>query len=168
MLDDDGRLLQSGWLQRDEGLYFNRSKIKEDPNGFWLREWTKVKHLTQIITFSDKKISTMRLFDFGLNVFLVTTHILKGGSNFNDDDPFATVTHVLTIKVLDGIVYSNTSSLRVEPFNVSSDYVTVQLTEKTDADGNRVLHMFENSTHPHKFHFDYDIFFHEDEPLTLF
>ena len=110
----------------------------------------------------------MRLFDFGLNVFLVTTHILKGGSNFNEDDPFASVTDDLTIKVLDGIVYSNTSSLRVEPFNVSSDYVTVQLTEKTDANGNRVLHMYENSTHPHKFHFDYDIFYHEDEPLTLF
>ena len=149
-------------------MYFNRNKVTVDPESFWLREWTKVKHLTQIITFSDKKISTMRLFDFGINVYLVTTHILKGGSNFNEDDPFASVTDDLTIKEPAGIVYSNTSSLRVEPFNLTSDYLTVQLTEKTDEAGNRVLHLYENSTHPHKFHFDFDIFYGDDEPLTLF
>lgn len=167
VLDDSGNLSIAGWMKRDTGLAFDKSKVPSNPDNSWLREYTKVKHLTQIVTFSEKKISTMRLFDFGLNCFLISTHILKAGNSFNEDDPFATVTDDLTIKELAGIVSSNTTSLRIEPFTVKSDQETVNVSERFEGK-TRVLNLFEESLHPHKFKFDFDIFITEqDEPLTV-
>jgi hypothetical protein len=105
----------------------------------------------------------MRIFDFGLNCFLVSTHILKGGSEFNPDDPFATFTDDLTIKTLDGLNEVNTSSLGVEPFYVYNEAHKVNVTWKSDG----VLNMFEECQHPHKFKFDYDIYLGDDEPMTM-
>jgi hypothetical protein len=53
-----------------------------------LREWTKIKHITKITTFSKKKITMYRLIDLGVNTVFVVQHILKAGSKFNENDPF--------------------------------------------------------------------------------
>ena len=120
-----------------------------------------------ITTFSEKKISIYRLFDFEINTIAVTTHILKAKKN---DDPLQSMADDMTTKEPMGIVYSDVSSIGIQPFNVTSDYETIILSEKDSSSeaGPRVLNLYEKNTHPFNFEFDLDIFIEkEDEPLTL-
>jgi hypothetical protein len=105
-----------------------------------------------IITFSKKKISIIRLFDIGVNTLMVATHILKGGNNFNENDPFATITDDLTTKEIAAIIYSDIKAVGLREFNVSSSYETLIVSEKKDYDNNKyekVYNLFEKCIHPH-------------------
>ena len=147
-----GRLKYSGWMKRDQNISFNRELVQPDPNSFFLREWTKIKHLTLIITFSKKKISIIRLFDIGVNTLMVATHILKGGNNFNENDPFSTITDDLTTKEIAAIIYSDRNAVGLREFNVSSSYETLIVSEKKDFDKNKyekVYNLYEKCVHPH-------------------
>lgn len=62
-----GTLKQTGWINRDKGIILNSEAVKPEPANNWLKEATKVRHLTLITTFSEKKISVYRLFDIGIN-----------------------------------------------------------------------------------------------------
>lgn len=73
-----------------------------------------------IITFSKKKISVQRLFDFGINTVAITTHMLKAR---DDVDPLQRMADDMTTKEPMGIVYSDTESIGMQPFNVTSDYM---------------------------------------------
>lgn len=94
----------------------------------------------------------------------------KAGS---DVDPLESMADDLTTKEPMGIVYSDTSSLTIQPFNVTSDYMQWNLTEYEASTYDqtkyeRVLKNYENNKHPHNFNIDFDIFIeHADEPLTL-
>ena len=55
--DKSGTLKHSGYLLRDHGLNFNREAVKDEPSNNWLKENTKRRHQTLIITFGKKKIS---------------------------------------------------------------------------------------------------------------
>ena len=77
----------------------------------------------------------------------------------------------MTIKEPMGIVYSDTKSVGIQPWNLSSAYETIQLTDKSDFDKSkyqRVMNMKEENTHPFNIDLDFDIFFEkDDEALTL-
>jgi len=62
-----GTLKQTGWINRDKGIILNSEAVKPEPANNWLKESTKVRHLTLMTTFSEKKISVYRLFDIGIN-----------------------------------------------------------------------------------------------------
>jgi hypothetical protein len=83
-------------MKRDQNLIFNKQCIKRDPLNNFLREWTKIKHITKITTFSKKKVTMYRLIDLGVNKVLVVMHILKAGSKFNENDPFELLTTEFT------------------------------------------------------------------------
>ena len=72
-----GTLKQTGWINRDAGIILNSEAVKPEPANNWLKEATKIRHLTLMTTFSEKKISIYRLFDIGINEIVVVTHILK-------------------------------------------------------------------------------------------
>jgi hypothetical protein len=46
VLDKNGKLKVAGWMKRDRNLSFDRSLLFYNTTNFWLRELTKVKHLT--------------------------------------------------------------------------------------------------------------------------
>ena len=78
MLDPKtGRLKLTGWVKRDENLVVNKLALRANPKKNWLQEYVKVRHQTLIITFSERKISVQRLFDFGINTVAITTHMIK-------------------------------------------------------------------------------------------
>jgi hypothetical protein len=54
-------------MKRDKNVLFNTEAIKKDPSNNFIREWTKIKHMTIIITFSELRITLVRLFDYGIN-----------------------------------------------------------------------------------------------------
>lgn len=153
-----GRLKHTGWMKRDKNVQFNRDAVKADESNNWLKEITKRRHQTLITTFSDKKISIYRLFDFEINTVAVTTHILKAKKN---DDPLQSMADDMTTKEPMGIVYSDVSSVGIQPFNVTSDYETIILSEKKNDGNERVLNLYEKNTHPFNFEFDLDIFIQE-------
>lgn len=62
-----GTLKKTGWINRDKGIILNHEAVKPEPSNNWLKESTKVRHLTLITTFSEQKISVYRLFDIGIN-----------------------------------------------------------------------------------------------------
>jgi hypothetical protein len=170
MLDEFGKLKDSGYLLRDKGIKFNRDVIKPDASYNYLKELTKMRHQTLIITFSPKKISIQRLFDFGINCIALTIHMLKG-SEEPGVDPLLALADDMTTKEPMGIVNSDVESVSVQPFNVTSYYMNLFLTEKEDFDKSkydRVLNLHEKNVHPHNFELNFDIFFsHEDQALTM-
>jgi hypothetical protein len=121
------------------------------------------------VDFSKKKLSIYRLFDFGLNCVAVTTHILK--ANAEADDALQAMADDMTTKEPHGIVFSDTKSVGVQPFNVSSQHENIKFTDSEDFDTQkykRVMNMKEVNTHPFNFDIDFDIFMeHDDEALTL-
>ena len=68
---------------------------EKDTSNNWLKENTKKRHQTLITTFSEKKISIYRLFDFEINTIAVTTHILKAMKN---DDTLQAMADDMTTK----------------------------------------------------------------------
>ena len=62
-----GRLKHSGYLLRDKDIIFNRESVPADPTSNWLKEATKMRHQTLVVTFGPKKISISRLLDIGIN-----------------------------------------------------------------------------------------------------
>jgi len=58
-------------MKRDENIIFNRESIKYDPENFFIWEWSKIRHMTKIVTFSKKKVSIIRVFDIGINTLMV-------------------------------------------------------------------------------------------------
>ena len=95
--------------------------------------------------------------------------MLKAG--INKFDALESMADDMTTKEPAGIVYNNVSSLSVEPFNVTSSYMSLQFTEKEDFDREKyqqVFNLHESNTHPFNFDMNYDIFIEKDEePLTL-
>lgn len=76
-----------------------------------------------------------------------------------------------TTKELAGIVNSDVSSVSLQPLNVSSYYMTLNLTERSHFDSSKyskVLNLHEVNKHPHNFDMNYDIYFgKDDQPVTL-
>lgn len=76
-----------------------------------------------------------------------------------------------TTKEPAGIVFSNVSSLTLEPFNVSSYYMDLQVKNRDSFDKSkyaRVLNLHERNRHPHNYELDFDIYFgNSDEAVTL-
>ena len=169
ILDQNGKLKKTGWFKRDDNVIFNHEVIKKDESYPFLKELTKIRHLTLIVDFSKKKVSIYRLFDFGLNCVAVTTHILK--ANEEADDALQAMADDMTTKEPHGIVFSDTKSVGVQPFNVSSQHENIKFTDREDFDNQkykRVMNMKEVNTHPFNFDIDFDIFMeHDDEALTL-
>ena len=73
----------------------------------------------------------------------------------------------MTTKEPMGIVYSDVSSVGIQPFNLTSDYETIVLSE-VEGKESRMLNLYEKNTHPFNFEFNIDFYLPEtDEPLTL-
>ena len=76
-----------------------------------------------------------------------------------------------TTKEPAGIVYSNVSALSLQPFNVSSFYMNMDVTNKQQFDSSkyeRVMNVHEVNRHPHNYELDFDIYFgKEDQAVTL-
>jgi len=163
-----GRLKESGWMKRDENVIFNRDSVsRPDPKNNWLKENTKIRHQTLITVFSEKLLQIYRLFDFELNCILVTTHIVKPTGS--GGDVFSSMAEDMQVKEPMGIVYSDTSSIEVQPFNVSSMHELLSLElDDLEKGHSRVLSLSEANTHPFNFRFGHRIYVDEtDEPLTL-
>jgi hypothetical protein len=146
----------------------NSEAVKPDASKNWLSEATKVRHLTLITTFSEKKISIYRLFDIGINQIVVATHILKAQPG---NDALQSMADDMSIKEPMGLVYSDVKSVGIQPWSLSSAYETINFTDKADFDKtkySRVMNMRESNSHPFNIDLDFDIFFeHTDEPLVL-
>ena len=127
-----GKLKETGYLNQDFGLIFNRDAVPPNPDNNWIREITKRRHQILIVTFSPQKVSIQRLFDFEINCVALTIHMLKAG--VNKFDALESMADDMTTKEPAGIVHSNTSSLSIEPFNVTSSYMSLKFTEKEDFD----------------------------------
>ena len=93
------------------------------------------------------------------------------GSEEPGVDPLLALADDMTTKEPMGIVYSDVESVSIQPYNVTSYYMNLFLTEKEDFDKSkfdRVLNLHEKNIHPHDFELNYDIFIsHEDQPVTL-
>jgi hypothetical protein len=79
----------------------------------------------------------------------------------------------MTTKEPMGIVYSDTASIGMQPFNVTSDYMQwfVTLKDPSTYDTSQYLKVFnnmENNKHPFNFNLNFDIYIEKsDEPLSL-
>lgn len=77
----------------------------------------------------------------------------------------------MTIKEPMGIVYSDTRSVGVQPWNLTSAYEKIEFVDKDNFDKSkyqRVMNLKESNTHPFDLDIDFDIFFeYGDEALTL-
>jgi hypothetical protein len=77
----------------------------------------------------------------------------------------------MTIKEPMGIVYSDTRSVGIQPWNLSSAYENIIFSDRTDFDKSkyqRVMNLKESNSHPFDLDFDFDVYFeHGDEALTL-
>ena len=95
----------------------------------------------------------------------------KEGDNV---DPLQAMADDMTTKEPMGIVYSDTSSIGMQPFNVTSDYMqwNVSMRDPSTYDSSiyqKVYRNYENNKHPFGFNLDFDIYIEKrDEPLTLF
>ena len=65
-------------MKRDKNVLFNTEAIKKDPSNNFIREWTKIKHMTIIITFSELRITLVRLFDYGINTQIAISLFYEG------------------------------------------------------------------------------------------
>lgn len=158
-------------MKRDKNVRINWDDHKTNKDWYWLRELTKVKHITQVITFSDKKVSEMKIVDYGLNCILITTHILKPGGVHNEGDIFAGQASDMTMKELAGVFEHNTKAVSLDGFSLKSDMVQTAFSETKNPDPSKydkVMHMFEQSEQPFTYKFDYDVFVGKGhEPLTV-
>ena len=88
-----------------------------------------------------------------------------------EGDALGSMAEDMTTKEPMGIVYSDTQSIGIQPFNLTSDHENLSLTDVTASVGSeyeRVLNLQETNNHPFNFNFDIDIYIEKgDEPLTL-
>ena len=96
----------------------------------------------------------------------MTTHIVKPTGS--GGDVFSSMAEDMQVKEPMGIVHSDTSSIELQPFNVSSTHELLTLGIGSEGGHNRVLKLDEANTHPFNFKFAHKIYVDEaDEPLTL-
>ena len=103
-------------MKRDEKLIINKEVVPWDYNSNQIREYTKFRHLTLLLTFTEKTIIISRLFDVGVNCIFVSTTILKAQPD--NPDIFARLASDMQVKELHAIVHSDTRSVGVQPFSV--------------------------------------------------
>ena len=88
MIDKDTkRLKYSGWMKRDKKVFVNKEVVPWDKNANKIREFTKFRHVTLLLTFTEKTIIITRLFDLEVNCLFVSTTILKAQED--NEDVFA-------------------------------------------------------------------------------
>jgi hypothetical protein len=46
-------------MKRDKNVIFNREIVKHDSQNNFILEWTKIKHMTIIISFSELRITVV-------------------------------------------------------------------------------------------------------------
>jgi hypothetical protein len=96
--------------------------------------------------------------------------MVKAGTN-KFMDTLDAMADDMTTKEPAGIVYSDVEAVSIQPFNVTSDYMSLFFTEKADYDKSKyqkVFNLHESNIHPFNFDMNYDIFIEEgEEPLTL-
>ena len=167
---ETGRLKYSGWVKRDQNIEFNYEAVPWDKTKSFITEYTKIRHLTLILTFSKNTIIISRLYDIGVNCIFISTTIIKAQED--NEDVFARISDDMTVKELHAIVHSDTKSLSLQPFSVKGSYENMNLTEKKDFDHSkyqRVLNFKETNVHPFNTLFDFDIFMDKnDEALSIF
>ncbi len=95
----------------------------------------------------------------------MTIHMIKADETKGPESLEAMADDQST-KELQGLVYSDTSSIALQPFNVTGNYMTLNVENKKDFDKSKyskVLNLHEVNKHPHYFENNYDIFFGKDD-----
>jgi hypothetical protein len=91
----------------------------------------------------------------------------SGGGN----DALDFMAYDMTIKEPSGIIYQDTSSVGIEPFNITGNHYFVELSQKDpqSSEIEKVFRYVEQGSHPFIFDFDYDILVtKQDEGLSIF
>lgn len=113
----------------------------------------------------------MRIIDYGLNCILLSTHILKAGVVFNEADVFSGHADDLTVRELAGVATHDSKAVGLDGFSLKSSQIQTSFEETKNPDEakyDKVMNMKEQSKHPHKFKFDYNVYVErDDEPLTV-
>lgn len=65
-------------MKRDQNVFINREVVPWDGKDSVVREFlSKWRHLTLLLTFTEKTIIITRLLDLQFNCFFISTTILK-------------------------------------------------------------------------------------------
>ena len=163
------RVKVSGWMKRDEKIIINKEVVPWDYTQGQVREFTKFRHLTLLLTFTEKTIIISRLFDLGVNCLFISTTIMKAQPD--NPDVFARLADDMQVKELHAVINSDTRSLGVQPFSVQGAFETFNFSDKVDFDKekySRVFNLYERNTHPFNIEYNFDVFVEKgDEPLSL-
>jgi len=121
------------------------------------------------VTFAKRKITFYRMYSFGLNIILLSSHMIK--ERTDGEDMLENLAYDMTVKEPMGLADYRTDRVGFEPFTIKGDSYSIDITPKDEFDREEfkaVYNVKELGSHPFVLDIDFDVYeFHEDEALTL-
>lgn len=164
-----GRLKDTGYFLREANLVFNRDAVKNSSDENPIRTAYKMRHGYDIVTFAPQQMLLDRIYDFGVNVQVVSFHFYhenpKMGSNYGRRGDHRLYELTASVDI-------DRQKIGVQTFNLTSWQMEMSLNDKpVDPEGplQRELHFrLRNPPGPWDYEYDIDIKIDKaDEAVTL-